>query len=88
MHKKLKSEGALIASIEQTDESVTLQNFIPDRDRLTAVVMGNEVKGVEDEVISLSDVCIEIPQAGTKHSLNVEVCTGIVLYDLYNKLKD
>lgn len=85
--KKLKSEGALIASIEQTDESVTLQDFTPDRDRLTAVVMGNEVKGVEDEVIDLSDVCIEIPQAGTKHSLNVAVCTGIVLYDLYNKLK-
>ena len=64
-----------------------LQDFIPDKNETTAIILGNEVKGVDDEVIALSDACVEIPQAGTKHSLNVSVCAGIVLYDLFQKLR-
>ena len=58
-----------------------------DRTKLYAVVMGNEVKGVQQEVIDHSDGCIEIPQYGTKHSLNVSVTAGIVIWDLFKKLK-
>lgn len=85
--KDLKSKNVKIVSIEQTDESIMLQDFIPDKNETTAIILGNEVKGVDDEVIALSDACIEIPQAGTKHSLNVSVCAGIVLYDLFQKLR-
>ena len=84
----LKSEHVKIVSIEQTDESILLRDFIPKKDKITAIILGNEVKGVEDEVVANSDCCVEIPQVGTKHSLNVSVCTGIVLYDLYQKLND
>lgn len=85
--KKLKEENVIVLSIEQAENSTMLNDFTPEFNQKYAVVMGNEVKGVLQEVVSASDVCIEIPQLGTKHSLNISVSCGIVLWDLFNKLK-
>nr|WP_320037032.1 RNA methyltransferase [uncultured Bacteroides sp.] len=84
---KLKSDGYIVYSIEQAEGSTMLNDLILDQTRKYAIVMGNEVKGVQQEVIDNSDGCIEIPQYGTKHSLNVSVTTGIVIWDFFNKLK-
>jgi len=84
--EQLKKENAIIISIEQTDNSISLEDFVPKTDCEYAVVFGNEVHGVEDEVVQQSDICLEIAQYGTKHSLNISVCCGIVLYDLFKKL--
>lgn len=81
---QLKNEGYTIAGIEQTDASVLLTDYTFKTEKI-AVVFGNEVDGVSDEVINELDVCIEIPQFGTKHSLNVSVCAGIVLWELAKK---
>jgi len=81
---QLKKDGYLVAGIEQTDESELLTDFKTESKKI-AVVFGNEVDGVSDEVIDQLDVCIEIPQFGTKHSLNVSVCAGIVLWELAKK---
>lgn len=82
----LRREGYIVFSIEQCEHSIMLNDIELDPDRKYAVVMGNEVKGVQQEVIDHSDGCIEIPQYGTKHSLNVSVTAGIVIWDLFNKL--
>lgn len=79
---RLKAQGYRIASIEQTDGSVMLHEFKPQEDEKWVIVMGNEVDGVNAEVVSQSDIAIEIPQFGTKHSLNISVAAGIVLYAL------
>lgn len=84
--QKLKKQAVKIVSIEQADKSVLLQDFRPDSDEKYAVIFGNEVKGVQQEVVSSSDFCVEIPQHGTKHSFNISVSVGIVLWDMYNKL--
>jgi len=84
---KLKSDGYIVYSIEQAEGSTMLNDLKLDQTRKYAIVMGNEVKGVQQEVIDNSDGCIEIPQYGTKHSLNVSVTTGIVIWDFFNKLK-
>jgi len=78
--KKLQSENYIVASIEQADNATMLQDFETSNTKKYAIVMGNEVKGVQQEVVSTSDHCIEIPQFGTKHSLNISVTTGIVLW--------
>ena len=83
---KLKSEGYTVYSIEQAEGSIMLNDLQLDTTKKYAVVLGNEVKGVQQEVINNSDGCIEIPQYGTKHSLNVSVTAGIVIWDLFNKL--
>lgn len=83
----LKSEGYIVYSVEQAEGSVMLNEFVPDKTKKYAVVMGNEVKGVQQEVIDHSHGCIEIPQYGTKHSLNVSVTAGIVIWDLFKKLR-
>ena len=77
---QLKRNGYTITSIEQTDSSVSLLDWDIKPDQKLAIVMGNEVDGVSDEALALSDVAIEIPQYGTKHSLNVSVCAGVVLW--------
>lgn len=82
----LKQEGYLIASIEQAQGSTMLQDFKPEAGKKYAFVFGNEVYGVEDEVIAASDICIEIPQFGTKHSLNISVTIGIVAWDYVSKV--
>ncbi|MDL2247382.1 RNA methyltransferase [Bacteroides sp. OttesenSCG-928-J23] len=82
----LKSSGYIVYSIEQAEGSVLLNKLTLDASKKYAVVFGNEVKGVKQEVIDNSDGCIEIPQYGTKHSLNVSVTAGIVIWDLFKKL--
>ena len=85
--EKLKEDKVKVLSIEQAENSTMLNEFIPESNQKYAVVMGNEVKGVQQAVVSASDLCIEIPQLGTKHSLNISVSCGVVLWDLFNKLK-
>ena len=83
----LRQEGYVVFSIEQAKNSIMLENIQLEQERRYAVVLGNEVKGVQQEVIDHSDGCIEIPQYGTKHSLNVSVTAGIVIWDLFKQLK-
>jgi len=83
----LQREGYIVYSVEQAQGSVMLNEVELDRTKKYAIVMGNEVKGVQQEVIDHSDGCIEIPQYGTKHSLNVSVTAGIVIWELFNQLK-
>jgi 23S rRNA (guanosine2251-2'-O)-methyltransferase len=85
--QKLKDAGYMIAGVEQTTESILLSDFEWSGEKPLALVLGNEVKGVSDEALPLLDVCLEVPQEGTKHSLNVSVCTGIVVYDLVRRIK-
>lgn len=82
----LHQQGYKVLAIEQAEHSTLLHEFTLDKGEKYAVVMGNEVKGVQQEVIDCCDGCIEIPQYGTKHSLNVSVTAGIVIWDLFNKL--
>ena len=84
---KLKKESVKILSIEQTEEATTLFDFIPEISGTYALIFGNEVKGVQQDVVSASDSVIEIPQYGTKHSLNIAVSAGIVIWDLFSKSK-
>jgi len=83
----LKQNSYIIISIEQVEESIMLQNFNIEKNNKYALIFGNEVKGVQQEIVDKSDFCIEIPQEGTKHSLNISVSAGIVLWDFYRKLK-
>lgn len=77
---KLRDGGYEVLAVEQAEGSTMLHEFMPDPDKRYAVVMGNEVKGVHQKVIDRCHGCLEIPQAGTKHSMNVSVTTGIVIY--------
>jgi len=83
----LREAGYTIMAIEQAQNSVMLDNFNPATDKPLALVFGNEVTGVDAEVMKLVDGCIEIPQSGMKHSLNISVSTGIVVWDIFVKLK-
>lgn len=83
----LRAEGYLIMAVEQVENSIALNDFKPQRDQKLAIVFGNEVFGVEEEIVALADGCIEIPQFGTKHSLNISVTVGVVLWDLLTKMK-
>ena len=82
----LKQDGYQIIAIEQASNSQMLNSFLPDKDQKFALIFGNEVNGISDEAMKMSDVCIEIPQFGTKHSFNIVVSAGIVLWDFYNKI--
>lgn len=84
----LKNEGYRVYAIEQVDESIALNDFQPVNGSKLALVFGHEVFGVKEELIHLADRCLEIPQFGTKHSFNVAVSAGIVLWDLVNKIKN
>ena len=77
---ELKKEGYKVLSVEQVEHSTKLHRFVPQNGLKYAIVMGNEVKGVHQEVVDACDGCLEIPQLGTKHSMNVSVTTGIVIY--------
>ena len=85
--EKLKVEKLKVLAIEQAENSTMLQDFTIEPNQKYAVIMGNEVKGVQQKVVSASDYCIEIPQFGTKHSLNISVSCGVVLWDLFKKFK-
>lgn len=84
---QVRERGYKVFSIEQAVGSTMLNDLQLNKGEKIAVVLGNEVKGVQQEVINQSDLCLEIPQYGTKHSLNVSVTSGIVIWDLFNKLK-
>jgi len=84
---QLQKEGVVIASIEQAENSISLDKFDVQKDTTYALVFGNEVKGVQQEVVSMSNSVIEIPQYGTKHSLNISVSAGVVIWDLFSKMK-
>lgn len=85
--EKLQKENVKVLAIEQAEDAVFLNDFQPEASVKYAVVFGNEVKGVQQSVVSASDTVIEIPQYGTKHSLNISVTTGVVLWDLLSKMK-
>ena len=85
--KELKNDGYTIIAIEQAENSTMLNNYDPDNSKKYALIFGNEVNGVSDEAMKLIDTCIEIPQFGTKHSFNIVVSAGIVLWDFFAKLK-
>ena len=85
--EKLKEQGAYIISIEQAENSTMLNDFEPNGNQKYAIIFGNEVKGVEQEVVSASDEVIEIPQYGTKHSLNISVSAGIAIWELAMKIR-
>jgi 23S rRNA (guanosine2251-2'-O)-methyltransferase len=85
--RSLRDEGYQIIIIEQTDKSKPLPEFMPVPTHKYALVFGNEVHGVSDEAVALADVALEIPQSGTKHSLNVSVCLGIVVWDIFRKIQ-
>jgi 23S rRNA (guanosine2251-2'-O)-methyltransferase len=84
--KELGELGYTVYAIEQAESAIMLNNFMPSKKQKIAIVFGNEVKGVEQEVIDASTDVIEIPQIGTKHSLNISVSVGIVMWDLFLKL--
>jgi 23S rRNA (guanosine2251-2'-O)-methyltransferase len=84
---ELKKEGYIIISIEQTEKAIMLHDFTIEEDKKYAVIFGNEVKGVQQEVVNMSDYAVEIPQIGTKHSLNISVSAGIVLWDFFRKIQ-
>ena len=83
--KKLKKKDIKVISIEQADESLKIEKFNPIKGTKYAFIFGNEVDGVSDDIINVSDEVVEIPQVGTKHSLNVSVAAGIVLWDFFYK---
>src|SRR5688572_30305349 len=84
---KLKDDGYTIIIIEQTSSSVQLQQFTPETGSKYCLVFGNEVNGVSEDAIQFGDLAIEIPQFGTKHSLNISVCLGIVTWEFFKKLR-
>jgi 23S rRNA (guanosine2251-2'-O)-methyltransferase len=84
--EQLKNEGYLICSIEQAEQSIMLESFPVEEDRKYALVFGHEIRGVDQAIVDLSDHCIEIPQYGTKHSLNISVAAGIVTWEFFRKL--
>jgi 23S rRNA (guanosine2251-2'-O)-methyltransferase len=81
----LRKQGYIIVSVEQADDSVMLDDFAPESDKKYAFIFGNEVFGVNDAVVEASDMVLEIPQFGTKHSLNISVSMGILIWDFYAK---
>ncbi|WP_289057278.1 RNA methyltransferase [uncultured Flavobacterium sp.] len=84
--ENLKKENVLTMAIEQVESAVFLQDFKIEKDQKYALVFGNEVYGVSQEAVAICDGCIEIPQLGTKHSLNISVSAGIVVWDLFQKI--
>lgn len=84
--QSLRSEGYTLLAIEQCEGSMMLQDFQPDKTKKYAVILGNEVKGVQQSVIDSCDGCLEIPQFGTKHSMNVSVTAGIIIWHFAQRL--
>ena len=85
---ELQNKGYKVYAIEQVENSISLPDFYPASGEKVAVVFGNEVKGVQQKVVNICDGSIEIPQFGTKHSFNVSVSAGIVLWEIFKKMKN
>jgi tRNA G18 (ribose-2'-O)-methylase SpoU len=84
--KELRENGYAIISVEQAEGAIELEDYHPTNGKKYAIIFGNEVKGVSQEVVDFSDLCIEISQFGTKHSLNISVSAGIVIWEFFKKL--
>lgn len=85
---ELLSAGYTILAVEQTDESIKLSDYRPPEGEKFAIIFGNEVNGIEDEILPLVHGCLEIPQYGTKHSINVAVVVGIVIWEFFNRISN
>lgn len=83
---ELKTQGYTVLAIEQAEGSTMLTDLELEKTRKYAVILGNEVKGVQQSVVDICDACIEIPQFGTKHSLNVSVTGGIIIWEMFRKI--
>ncbi len=81
--KVLKQQNYKIVAIEQVDKSISLVNFTTESKQNLALIFGNEIKGISEDILDYIDTCVEIPQFGTKHSFNVSVSAGIILWHLY-----
>lgn len=86
--KSLREKGTIICAVEQTFDSIPLDEFECNRQSYYAIIVGNEVHGVSQQIVDQCDCAIEIPQGGTKHSLNVSVATGVVLWEFFKQLRD
>ena len=86
--KELNEKGYITVAVEQVQDSVKLDNLVVDKTRRYALVLGNEVKGVSQDVVDICNFSLEIPQYGTKHSLNVSVSAGLVIWEFARQLKD
>ena len=86
--KDLNSKGYITVAVEQVEDSIKLDNLVVDKTRRYALVLGNEVKGVSQDVVDICNFSLEIPQYGTKHSLNVSVSAGLVIWEFARQLKD
>lgn len=86
--KDLNSKGYITVAVEQVEDSIKLDNLVVDKTRRYALVFGNEVKGVNQDVVDICNCSLEIPQYGTKHSLNVSVSAGLVIWEFARQLKD
>ncbi|MGI4022227.1 MAG: RNA methyltransferase [Janthinobacterium lividum] len=84
--QQLREQGYQIIAVEQAENSISLNKFQLEKDKRYALIFGNEVNGVSDEAMQMIDTCIEIPQFGTKHSFNIVVSAGIVLWDFFAKM--
>lgn len=84
---ELRKQGYTIVAVEQTEASTGLDNFRLARENHYAFVFGHEIRGVQQEIVNQSDLCLDIPQFGTKHSLNIAVCVGMVLWEAYRQLR-
>jgi 23S rRNA (guanosine2251-2'-O)-methyltransferase len=85
--KELKSSNYKIIAAEQTSSSILLEDYFLQQDEKIGILFGNEISGIDQEIINTADHAIEIPQAGMKHSLNIAVCVGIVIWEIYRKLR-
>jgi len=85
--EQLKKDGNIICAIEQAEDSIMLNELVLDKKNKYVLILGNEVKGVQQQIVDMCDQCIEIPQYGTKHSLNVSVAAGIVIWDFSKQLR-
>ncbi len=83
---KLKKKDYQIIAVEQANKSIKLESFKPENEKKYAIIFGNEIKGISQKILDNSDSVIEIPQFGTKHSLNVSVSAGIVIWDIFSKI--
>jgi 23S rRNA (guanosine2251-2'-O)-methyltransferase len=86
--ESLRNAGWKLIALEQTSESILLQKFVPKTDERHCFIFGNEVSGVSEELIGIADATLEIPQFGTKHSLNISVSIGIVMWDYFLKMSN
>ena len=85
--QQLQQENVQVFSVEQAEDALMLQEFEPQKGQKYALIFGNEVKGVQQKLVSASDGVLEIPQLGSKHSLNISVSAGVVLWDVFSKMR-